>query len=88
MLPAGSYQIQASANLSDPIHITSDTDKQSALIPVITRISTSKEDQDSAAFDVIGNDHHLNEIYLQGEDGYLVKSTTEKHTHSRVQRKK
>ena len=84
LLPAGTYTLQASSNLME-ITVRG---KTSAVAPVITRISTTKEDSSSLVFDVVGNDHILSEIYIAGEDGFLVSTTTEKHTHYRVKVKK
>ncbi len=85
LLPAGSYKIQTTG---DMVTVADDNGKDSALAQVITRISSSTEDQDSVVFDVAGNDHYLSEIYIQGEDGYLIKSSAEKHTHIRIKGKK
>jgi hypothetical protein len=87
LMPAGSYQIRTGSNLNELI-VSSADGKQSSMIGVITRISASGEDRDSVVFDVVGNDHYLSEIYIQGEDGFMVKSTSERHTHTRVQSKK
>ncbi len=87
LLPAGSYRIEPSANLGE-ITVSSSEGKGGAMAAVITRLSSSSEDKDSVVFDVTGNDHYLSEIYIQGEDGFLVKGSSEKHTHMRVKAKK
>ena len=87
LLPAGSYRIQASANQNE-ITVSNGNGKESVMAIVTTRLSSSSEDKDSAVFDVSGNDHYLSEIYVQGEDGYLIKGSGERHTHMRVKTKK
>ncbi len=87
LLPAGPYMFQATGNLLE-ITVSNQKTKDRAVASVITRISSSPEDRDSVVFDVAGNDHHLSEIYIQGEDGFLIKALSEKHTHTRVKAKK
>ncbi len=87
LLPAGSYKIHASATLNE-ITVANDNGKDNALAAVLTRISTTTEDNTSVVFDVAGSDHYLSEIYIQGEDGFLIKGYAEKHTHMRVKGKR
>ncbi len=87
LLPAGSYKIHANATLNE-LTVANDNGKDNAMAGVITRISTTTEDNSSVVFDVAGNDHYLSEIYIQGEDGFLIKGYGEKHTHMRVKSKK
>ena len=86
-LPAGSYRIQATNNLEE-ITVSSINGNQSAYGGVITQISSAVEDKSSVVFDVTGNDHYLSEVYMQGENGYLIKATPSKHTHVRVKGRK
>ncbi len=87
LMPAGSYKASTSANLEE-IRISSTDGKQTALAPVTTRLSPRPTNTDSVVFDVVDKDHYLSEIYIAGEDGYLVRSTPGKHTHATVKGKK
>ena len=86
MLPAGSYKIQTNADLL-LVTVSGDNGKDNATAVLITQISTSSEDKNSVVFDVVGNTHYLSEIYIQGEEGLQVKTSTEGHTHVRIKGK-
>ena len=86
LLPAGSYKIRDSVGQAE-ITVSNENGKDGALAGVITRLSSSAEDRDSVVFDVTGNDRYLSEIYIKGEDGFLIKGAPEKHTHTRIQGK-
>ncbi len=88
VLPPGSYVIKASGTGGNNITVTSSNGRNKYDVEASTRISASAEDRDSVVFDVAGNDHYLSEVYLQGEDGYLIPGSTVKHTHLRIKSKK
>lgn len=87
LMPAGAYKASTSANMEE-IRISSADGKESVLAPVATRLSQRTGNPDSVVFDVVGNDHYLTEIYIAGEDGYLIRGAEGKHTHSTVKGKK
>ncbi len=65
----------------------SDGGKNTALIPVATRIATfagRPSPEGYIVFDVAGDKHILSEIWLVGVDGYLVAATREAHKHRTV----
>ena len=82
VLPAGEYEFVRD-NLATIFRVT-DGDKNSALAPIITRLAGAKHTTPQDAhlvFDVVGETHFLSEIWIPGEDGYLVQSTKGKHEH-------
>jgi hypothetical protein len=86
-LPAGTYTLSASANLTQ-ISVRGIDNKEAAIAMVTTRISQRSETEGSAVFDVAGNDHYLAEIYMPGIDGFTVPCAPGQHTHAVVKGKK
>lgn len=85
VLPAGQYTFTQGANgRTITIH---GSDKAGALAPVLTRlggeIHTTAADA-HIVFDQLGDTYYLSEIWIPGEDGFLLHSTREKHTHRTV----
>jgi hypothetical protein len=58
------------------------------MIPVVTRLArrngSSDDNGPTLVFDRVGKTHALSEVWLPGQDGYLVKGTPEKHEHDIV----
>ena len=52
-----------------------------AVAAVITRLAASAPDDSRVVFDKVGNSTYLSEIWIPGEDGYLVHAEKEAHTH-------
>ncbi len=80
--PAGEYtftpdELGQSISLTGPANV-------SGYAMVITRLAgemhTTPEDA-HVVFDKVGDSYFLSEIWITGEDGYLLNSTKEKHTH-------
>jgi hypothetical protein len=57
------------------------TPKASFVLPVITRLAALSVDEAKLVFDKVGNSNVLSEIWVAGEDGYLVHITKGAHTH-------
>jgi hypothetical protein len=79
-LPAGRYQIEIGA--SGPVLLRGDTKDSGVLLSVLTRLGPrDMKDVKELVFDKLGNKLVLSEIWLAGEDGYLLVGTPEPHTH-------
>jgi len=80
-MPAGKYLIDIkSAN--GPIVLRGDAKDSEAILSVMTRLGRHDNDlEPELVFDKIGPALHLSEIWVAGEDGYLVLGTQEKHDH-------
>ena len=56
-----------------------------ALLPVETRLGERKQvSEPELIFDKVGGKLYLSELFVPGEDGYLVMSTKGTHTHESV----
>jgi hypothetical protein len=65
-------------------------DKKGVLAPIITRLSMDLHAKPVVAhlvFDQVGEALKLSEIWIQGEDGYLLLATKGAHTHKVVKMK-
>src|SRR5512139_1407071 len=57
----------------------------SAFLPVEARLGERKQlSEPELIFDKVNGKLYLSELFVPGEDGYLVLSTTVKHTHEAV----
>jgi hypothetical protein len=79
-MPAGTYLVQIE---KDQVIVRSQAGPgKGALAPILTRLG--RHDQDAVpelVFDKVGGKFLLSEIWLAGEDGYLLLSTKEQHDH-------
>ncbi len=88
-LPAGDYQFIRD-EAATAFRVT-DGKKDHALLPVITRVARSplgNMPDSYLVFDVVSDKYILSEIWLPGDDGYLVATTKELHTHKVVPAKR
>jgi hypothetical protein len=86
-LPAGRYSVSCSSKEPMELHLHYNTGEACAHVSVITRLSQHVHDEDSEprmVFDRVGGKHILSEVWLSGEDGYLVYGTPKKHSHEIV----
>jgi hypothetical protein len=85
MLPAGQYQFIRDAN--DKTFRIAGPKGASALVPIMTRlgaaIHTSPQDS-HIVFDKVGESYTLSEIWIPGQDGYMLNMMKEKHEHRTV----
>ena len=82
VLPAGQYQFERD-DAGQFFRVTSEA-KNSAMALIITRLAgamhTTQGDS-HFVFDVVGESYLLSEIWIPGEDGYMLASTKDKHDH-------
>lgn len=65
-------------------------DKMGVLAPIITRLSKEMHawaNESYLVFDKVGENYFLSEIWVPGEDGYLMLATQGEHTHKIVEMK-
>ncbi len=89
VLPAGEYKISKTED-GNAFRIQGEG-KEGALALIITRLGgdmREKKMNSYVIFDKIGEISTLSEIWLPGDDGYLVSTTKEPHTHKTVHMKK
>jgi hypothetical protein len=79
-MPAGSYTFQIDNN--EILVRAQGGPGQGAIMPVLTRLGRHDKDADpELVFDRVGGKYLLSEVWLPGEDGYLLLSTKEQHDH-------
>jgi hypothetical protein len=80
-MPAGKYQIDITGP-NGPVVLHGDAKDSEAILSVMTRLGRHDNDQEpELVFDRLGTTLHLSEIWLRGEDGYLLLGTKENHDH-------
>ena len=82
--PAGEYRLSVSENKEE---LTITPMKGSPTVELVqSRLAAVKapEQADRAVFDKVGNTYYLSEVWLAGEDGFLVHAAKEAHTHHTV----
>jgi hypothetical protein len=84
---AGQYKIERRGE-GPALVISPHKGGKNAMIPVVTRLArrhgSATNNGTSLVFDRVGDVHYLSEVWLPGQDGYLVKGTPEKHEHDIV----
>jgi hypothetical protein len=85
-LPAGDYAIERDNPSVLHVHGRDTTASPLAIVQVITRLAvpSGAATQAAACFDKIGGKYILSEVWIPGEDGYLVATTGGGHTHEVV----
>jgi hypothetical protein len=83
-LPAGQYEFLAEGEV---MRVVGASKGNAVIVPVLTRlgagIHTSKQDS-HVVFDEVAGVYTLSEIWLPGEDGWLLSATKGKHQHKTV----
>ena len=82
VLAAGEYTF-ARNDMGSEFTVTG-AGKDFALAPIVTRINGVMDKPQQHAhlvFDVVGDTHFLSEIWIPGEDGYLMVVNKGEHTH-------
>jgi hypothetical protein len=80
-MPAGDYTVEVSSDPSSGRVIMRNGAK-SAVLLVITRLGRHDNDKDpEIVFDKVDGKYLLSEVWLSGEDGYLLLATKTAHGH-------
>jgi hypothetical protein len=81
----GSYRVERRADMPT-LMIQAVGGKASGTVPIVTRLA--KRDggsKDSGlVFDKVGETYVLSEVWIPGQDGFLVNETREEHVHAVV----
>ena len=79
--PAGHYELQIDAD-KETAFLTSPKGVREALL-VITRLAAPENPASKGrlVFDLVGKTHTLSEMWVPGEDGFLLYATKGTHTH-------
>ncbi len=85
-LPAGRYSISTEAGDPAKLHIHNLAGETCAWMQVITRLAQYAHEETKArmVFDRVGGQHMLSEVWLTGEDGFLILGTPKDHSHEIV----
>ena len=86
LLPAGRYSVSCTPGEPAELHLHDTAGSTCARLPVLTRLGQHSHDESKArmVFDQAGGKLYLSEVWLSGEDGYLVLGTPKKHSHEIV----
>jgi hypothetical protein len=82
-LPSGRYSVSTESGDTPRLHLHNLAGESCAWLPVITRLARHTHSHTKArmVFDRVGGQHYLSEVWLDGEDGYLVLGTPKEHSH-------
>ncbi len=82
VLPPGQYEF-ARDDTAQAFKVQGEG-KNTAIAPFVTRLAadihTTPQDA-HLVFDVVGDTYYLSEIWIPGEDGYVLATTKGQHTH-------
>ncbi len=82
VLPMGEYEFVLSGD--NQVVRVQGQGKDAAMVTIITRLGgamhTTPEDA-HLVFDVVGTNYYLSEVWVPGEDGFLVHAAKGAHTH-------
>jgi hypothetical protein len=90
VFPAGEYRVTRDPHRMPELRIQSSDGKlQSALVPITRLARQHQGDAPTASlvFDAVGERQFLSEVWLPGQDGYLLRETKEEHRHDVVDAK-
>jgi hypothetical protein len=85
MLPAGTYDLIRDDTAS--VFRVTDNGKNQAVAPVLTRIANMMPSMAALVFDVVGDNYVLAEVWVPGQDGYVIAVTKGVHKHKVVNAK-
>ena len=82
-LPAGAYVVSYDSSNPDVLVIRGSDSKAGAMVSFVTRLAQLEESADTArlVFDKVGNKSYLSEVWIPGEDSFLLIGTKGKHSH-------
>lgn len=81
--PAGQYQVSRDPNVKF-IRLASTDGKNAAQVPILTRIAAAMHNTPKDAhliFDRIGQTHVLAELWIPGQDGFVLNAPADQHEH-------
>jgi hypothetical protein len=85
--PAGEYRVTEQHHSMPVLRMQSTDGKLHTALTPITRLARQHQGdapKASFVFDIVGETHILSEVWLSGEDGYLLRGTEEEHRHEVV----
>lgn len=80
--PAGEYRIVHDGRDSRHLQLFDTKTNQKQFIPYITRLSARSEG--GVVFDSINKVRFLSEVYMEGADGFQIRTTPEEHDHEKA----
>jgi hypothetical protein len=80
-LPAGIYSFIRDASVG--VFRVADG-KNEAIAPILTRIASVMPSVSAVVFDKVGDSYVLAEVWIPGEDGYVIAVTKASHEHKVV----
>ncbi len=83
VMPAGAYEFVPQPEKLTVL-VRNATTHQEVFVPVVTRLAADEKTTVRVTFDTVGDKQFLESIWPATEDGYLLHSTKEKHTHKSV----
>ena len=88
--PAGTYKIVHRPGGMPELQLRSEDGKNNASLVPITRLARQHmgdAPKASLVFDTVGTQRFLSEVWLPGQDGFLVRETKDTHEHAVVETK-
>ena len=82
--PAGEYRVVHQKHQLPHLRIQSADGKLTSALTPVTRLAsqhTGDAPNASLVFDLVQEKHILSEVWVSGEDGYLLRGTQEEHQH-------
>jgi len=87
-LPSGTYRVSQPVAGMGGVTIRAVEGDAKVTVPVITRLArtnnAARDSQTIMVFDKVGDKSYLSEVWIPGQDGFLVRGTTEEHKHAVV----
>jgi len=87
-LPAGSYKITRRSASAPSLVISPEKGGENTILPVITRLAQSSlastEKTGNLVFDNVGGTRVLSEVWMPGQDGFLVSTSKDEEKHEIV----
>jgi len=83
-LKAGEYVISADSKGAGELRLQRTDGKFQTVLTPVTRLARQHQGdapKASFVFDKVGDKHVLSEVWLPGQDGYLLKGAKEEHQH-------
>jgi hypothetical protein len=81
---AGEYRLAVSENKEELTLTPMKGPATIALVQSRLAVINSPEQADRVVFDKVGNTYYLSELWLPGQDGFLMYAAKEAHTHHMV----